>query len=155
MKWWVPLVFIAIIPIFKMELIKYNRSHFECNEKHEANKELIRSKYCRLVNYRIKHKNAGTVDCEKAENELRYSILQCAFISWWSQFELLLLYRRIFGSYWSLLALLCWAMYLTYRFCSAANSENKFYNRMDKIAGVLNNTKNQIKEKGQLTFSYE
>lgn len=136
-----PLILLLLAPFVNYELIKYNEYNFQCEELQDANIELLQSKHCRHIDKRIKHKNAGTVDCEKAEMDLKRSIRECTFIKWWNDFELVQLYNRVLGSYWRIvgviLPLSIMGMYLVYKYISNRNSELLMYDRMDKLADKL------------------
>lgn len=132
-KWILPILFILLLPAFNILHVYFMNHYVDCEEKQEAYRDLLASKHCRDLHRRLKHTNAKTVDCKLAEKQLNYKIWQCAAVSAWDNFELVHLYRRLFDSYWKMLPIILFAMYLVYSYISTRNSENRMYERMDKI----------------------
>lgn len=136
----IPVLLLLISPLVKVEILNYNEFYYQCDELREANIELLTSKHCQRMDKRLKHKNAGTVDCERAEMEIKRKVWECALKRWWQQFELVQLYHRVLGSYWRVLPLIVCCMYFIYKYISNRNSELRMYDRMERIADKLTTT---------------
>lgn len=139
----------VLYPITRNELFKYHHAQHECWNQQAANNELLRSKICMDPVKRLQFKSAGTVDCDKAERELRLTSAQCAFQLWWSQSAIIDLYTKLTHSYWTLLGLilpLCmWSMYLVFKYIRETRSEERFYEKQEHFIKAIT----QKKEKKQ------
>ena len=120
-------------PIYHNERLKYQHALFDCMETYSANEDLLDSKVCTNLYDRLRHKKAGTVQCDKAEHDNRIVPSDCALQRWWLESEIVHMYHRITSSYWSIVPLICFAMYLYYRKKMNEWSENKFYEKQEQF----------------------
>lgn len=153
---WLVLIVLLVVgyPIVRTESFHYQESLHECWKKHTANKNLLGSELCRNPHQRLQYGNAGTVDCDRAERELLLSPNQCAFKLWWKQTEIVNMYNRIAGSYWTLmgifLPLVMLAMYLYSKHVRERQSEERFYDRQTKFVSQFLPLKQQQQERPRI-----
>jgi len=112
----------------------------------------------------MKFENAKTVNCAKAEQDLRLTPDQCAFLGWYETFELNRLYDMIFGSYWTVLGIVLpivlWYMYLCSVQVREARSEDRLYKQQTKLMEFIGNPIRKLKRleskpKRLTEFEYE
>lgn len=117
-------------PIFQSEMYRYTECLELCWKKHTANVNLLRNEICINPKKRLEFKTAGTVHCEKAENDLLLTPVQCAIKNWWKKHEIVNLYNTMTQSYWSIMAIvmpvILFVIYLTFRGIMQSRSETKF-----------------------------
>jgi len=123
----------GLYPIYHNESLKYQHALYDCMETYSANKDLLDSPVCTNLYDRIRHKKAGTVQCDKAEHDNRILPSDCAFQRWWLESEIVHMYRKITNSYWSIVPLICFAMYLYYRKKMNEWYETNLYDRQEKL----------------------
>ena len=128
-------------PIFQTEVYRYKECQHECFNKHTANVNLLQNEICLNPRKRIQFKNAGTVHCEKAEKDLLLTPTQCAFNMWWKNNELVKLYDRIAGTYWSILGIflpiILFIIYMIGKSIMQSKSEERFYKQQSKFIKEL------------------
>ena len=131
------ILLVIAFPIFKTESFRYQETLHQCWKQHTANTNLLHTDICVNPHKRLQFKDAGTVDCHKAERELLLSPTQCALKEWWKHTELVHLYDRIAGSYWSILGIvlpiILFILYLTSKHIRERQSEERFYDRQTKF----------------------
>lgn len=136
---WLVLIGILAVgyPIVQTESYQYQEYLHECWKRHTANKNLVASESCRNPHQRLQYENAGTVNCDLAEKALLLSPTQCAFKLWWKHTEIVGVYNRLAGSYWTILGivlpLLLFAMYLYSKQVREEKSEERLYSQQSKL----------------------
>ena len=92
-------VLIVLFPFYRLEMMRYTEVVNACQEAWIRDAELIRSPIC--SNVEVRERQRKNVNCERAFENVKTLISDCAFAQWWATFLPVTTYWSVAGSWYA------------------------------------------------------